>query len=68
MSPEWSAQCTMQADFPATDSLRESPGPYVGYLAAAGVMVDDLSGDGTVHVGEERLGVAVRRHAAVHHH
>ena len=41
---------------------------YVGYLAAAGVVVDDLRGDGAVHVGEEHLGVAVRGHAAVHPH
>lgn len=40
----------------------------VSYLATAGVVVDDLSGDGAVHVGEEHLGVAVRGHTAVHHH
>lgn len=40
----------------------------VGYLATAGVMVNDLGGDGAVHVGEEHLGVAVRGHTAVHHH
>lgn len=56
-SPECSVPFTM-----LDDSL------YVGYLATAGVMVDDLSGDGTVHVGEEHLGVAVRGHTAVHHH
>lgn len=30
--------------------------------------MDDLSGDGAVHMGEEHLGVAVRGHTAVHHH
>lgn len=40
----------------------------VGYLAAAGVVVDDLGSDGAVHVGKEHLGVAVRGHTAVHHH
>ena len=39
-----------------------------GYLAAAGVVVNDLSSDGVVHVGEEHLRVAVGGHAAVHHH
>lgn len=39
-----------------------------GYLAAAGVVMNDLSCDGVVHVGEEQLGVTVRGHAAVHHH
>lgn len=41
---------------------------YEGYLATAGVMVDDLGRDGAVHVGEEHLWVAVRGHTAVHHH
>lgn len=31
-------------------------------------MVNDLSSDGAVHMGEEHLGVAVRGHTAVHHH
>lgn len=39
-----------------------------GYLTATGVVVNDLRGDGIVHVGEEHLGVAVRGHAAVHRH
>lgn len=41
---------------------------YVGYLAAAGEVVDDLGSDGAVHVGEEHLGMAVGGDAAVHHH
>ena len=39
-----------------------------GYLAAADIMVNDLSGDGAVHEVEEQLGVAVGGHAAIHHH
>ena len=39
-----------------------------GYLAAAGVVVDDLGGDGVVHVDKKHLRVAVGGHAAVHHH
>lgn len=43
------------------------PGRW-GYLAAADIMVNDLSGDGAVHEVEEQLGVAVGGHAAIHHH
>lgn len=52
----------------ASSRPRGGTGHCVGYLAAAGVVVNDLSGDGRVHVREEHLGVAVRGHAAVHHH
>lgn len=39
-----------------------------GHLAAAGVVVNDLRGEGLIHVGEEHLRVAVCGHTAVHHH
>ena len=77
-SPGWGWQC------PDNDAGWLSPRPSLGlkegiaragmlvgsrgYLAAAGVVVDDLGGDGVVHVDEKNLRVAVRGHAAVHHH
>lgn len=67
MSPESSVPHTTQADSPPQQS-KEEPSVYVGYLAAAGEVVDDLGSDGAVHVGEEHLGMAVGGDAAVHHH
>ena len=77
-SPAWGWQCPDNdagwlSPRPSLGLRRASSGHGVsvgsrGYLAAAGVVVDDLGGDGVVHVDEKHLRVAVGGHAAVHHH
>lgn len=58
-------QKMMQSDFQQPGSRRAAPGlgcrcvTSRGYLAAAGVVVNDLGGDGIVRMGEEHLRVAV---------